>query len=301
MLYKFNAIELDTENFQIKTNGEETPVEPQVFNLIVLLIHNKDRIVSRDEILDSVWKDRVVSDTSINNHIKSARKVLGDDGIKQQVIKTIHSRGYQFIAKTNVDSEPSAREITRETTFKPKRFKSSILTLSIVLVGLFVFMKYYQHTVLTRAVQNIANYQELSYVTFIAQAKRRNELVEMIEQRIGEERDMQYEKYFSYYFDKLDKQEKFVFEQIRAMTGIGLYQNNRKIVDELNKHPKIFKLIKGTKELHKHLSFWINKYHSVFKQRQDMCLLYVGVEDGVPYPADVNKNVKDWLLNNKSN
>lgn len=87
------------------TNGQETAVEPQVFNLIVYLIDNKDKIVTRDEILDSIWKERVVSDTSINNHIKSARKVLGDDGHKQQVIKTIHSRGYQFIADLESDSK----------------------------------------------------------------------------------------------------------------------------------------------------------------------------------------------------
>lgn len=62
-------------------------------------------MVSRDEILDKLWQGRVISDTSINNHIKSARKVLGDDGIKQAVIKTIHSRGYQFIAQIDETKE----------------------------------------------------------------------------------------------------------------------------------------------------------------------------------------------------
>ena len=99
MIYRFNTIELDSENFRLLVDNKETSVEPQVFNLIVLLIENKERIVSRDFILDQIWKGRVVSDTSINNHIKSARKVLGDDGSKQQVIKTIHSRGYQFISQ----------------------------------------------------------------------------------------------------------------------------------------------------------------------------------------------------------
>ncbi len=64
-------------------------------------------MVSRDEILDKVWKGKIVSDTSINNHIKTARKVLGDDGQKQQVIRTIHSRGYQFISETEVRSDIS--------------------------------------------------------------------------------------------------------------------------------------------------------------------------------------------------
>jgi TolB-like protein/Tfp pilus assembly protein PilF len=101
VIYKFNNIELDTEQYRLLVDNKETSVEPQVFNLIIFLIENKETIVSRDCILNHVWKGRVVSDTSINNHIKSARKVLGDDGTKQQVIKTIHSRGYQFVAQLN--------------------------------------------------------------------------------------------------------------------------------------------------------------------------------------------------------
>ncbi len=291
MRYKFNNIEIDTEKFSLVTNEEETPVEPQVFNIIVYLIKNKNKIVSRDELLDNIWKGKIVSDTSITNHIKSARKVLGDDGVKQQVIKTIHSRGYQFIAKV-IDSPDKTK-----STFAPRRFKSNIIVLSIVLMLLFVATKYYQKNELIKSAQRIADYQEISYATFVAQAKRRNELVEMIEARIGEKREMQFEKYFSYYFKKLNEQEKFVFDQIRGMTDIGLYQNNLNIVTELNNHPKLFSLISGTKELQQHLTFWLNKYQSVFKQRQDMCLLYVGVEDAVPYPSKVNQNIKDWLEN----
>jgi DNA-binding winged helix-turn-helix (wHTH) protein/TolB-like protein len=107
MIYRFNNIELDTTNFRLTVDLKEVSVEPQVFNLIVHLIQNKNKIVSRHEILDKVWKGRVVSDTSINNHIKTARKVLGDDGQRQQVIKTIHSRGYQFISETEELSDVS--------------------------------------------------------------------------------------------------------------------------------------------------------------------------------------------------
>ncbi|VAW35076.1 Adenylate cyclase [hydrothermal vent metagenome] len=112
MIYKFNNFELDTDNYRLLTNGEEISVEPQVFNLIVFLVQNKDKTVTRDEILDTLWKGKVVSDTSINNHIKSARKVLADDGVKQQVIKTIHSRGYQFIAETQEPSLNSTRRFS---------------------------------------------------------------------------------------------------------------------------------------------------------------------------------------------
>jgi len=119
MHYKFNNIEIDTEKFSLLTNGKEIVIEPQVFDIIVYLIKNNDKIVSRDDILDNIWKGRVVSDTSITNHIKSARKVLGDDGIKQAVIKTIHSRGYQFIADLESD-------LNGESSFSALKAKSSI-------------------------------------------------------------------------------------------------------------------------------------------------------------------------------
>ncbi|MBL4661828.1 MAG: winged helix-turn-helix domain-containing protein [Alcanivoracaceae bacterium] len=283
MIYKFNKFELNTDNYCLLFDSKEIPVEPLVFNLIVFLIENKDKIVSRDEILDNVWQGRVVSDTSINNHIKSARKVLGDDGLKQQVIKTIHSRGYQFIAKAD------------KSTFKPRKFNSKISIILIVLLLLFFSIKHYQNNELIKTVRAIADYQKVSYATFIAQAGRRNELVAMIEERLGKKRKMQFEKYFAFYFEELNEQEKFVFDQIRAMTDTGLYQNNVKIIEQLNSHPKIYSQIKGTRELQQHLTFWLNKYSSVFTQRQDMCLLYVGVEDGVPYPNEVNQNIKDWL------
>jgi len=292
MIYEFNQFVLDTENFKLTHNNEEVSVEPQVLNLIILLIENRDRVISRDYILENIWKDKVVSDTSINNHIKSARKALSDDGIKQHTIKTLHSRGYQFIADT---------ENTQEKINNPIKNKNPYLLislLSMVVILLFLYIRYDNQNKLKLAVQRIINYQEISYLTFVAQAKRRNELVEMIESRVGKTREMQFEKYFSYYFDSLNEEEMFVFGQIRGMTEVGLYQNNLKVFNELNKHPQILTQIPNSKELQLHLEFWLNKYNSVFKQRKDMCLLYVGVEDGVPYPKDINKNLKDWLKQN---
>ena len=133
MIYRFNQIELDSENFRLLVNNKETSVEPQVFNLIVFLIENKDTCVSRDRILDHVWKGRVVSDTSINNHIKSARKVLGDDGTKQQVIKTIHSRGYQFVAEITNPDKPSSQNTS-------KAQNTTIAKKAMLVIGLIAIM-----------------------------------------------------------------------------------------------------------------------------------------------------------------
>jgi len=136
MLYRFNNIELDTTNFQLFVNSEEVSVEPQVFNLIVFLIENRNKVVSREEIFDGLWQGKIVSDTSINNHIKSARKVLDDDGHKQQVIKTIHSRGYQFILEPEVLIDIHFIK-EKHTNLKPQQKPSKtryFITFSIVFI-----------------------------------------------------------------------------------------------------------------------------------------------------------------------
>jgi len=99
MFYKFRQYSIDVSNFRLLESGKIVAVEPQVFDLIVYLIQNRQRLVSRQEILNALWQEKEVSDTTLSNHLKIARKVLGDNGQLQKVIKTFHGRGYQFIAK----------------------------------------------------------------------------------------------------------------------------------------------------------------------------------------------------------
>lgn len=105
MLYRFNGIEIDLKRYEIREHGQALAIEPKVFDLIIYLIENRDRLISRDELFDKIWAGRTVSDTSLSNHIKSARKILGDNGDLQCVIKTVRSRGYQFIATIQEFSE----------------------------------------------------------------------------------------------------------------------------------------------------------------------------------------------------
>ena len=146
MLYRFNNIEIDTANFHLLVNSEEVSVEPQVFNLIVFLIENKSKVVSRDEILDSLWQGKIVSDTSINNHVKSARKILGDDGKKQQVIKTIHSRGYQLIADVEILSNTNSEIIQTKDNKKPKHSNKPVFITGIISISILIIFNYFWQT-----------------------------------------------------------------------------------------------------------------------------------------------------------
>ena len=98
MRYQSENFILDTDAYSLTRNGINHPIEPQVFDLLVYLIDNKNRVVTREELLDQLWNGRIVSDSAINARLKEARKAVGDTGKQQRVIKTIHRRGYQFIA-----------------------------------------------------------------------------------------------------------------------------------------------------------------------------------------------------------
>ena len=99
MVFQFNQISLDTNQYRLCVSGNAISVEPQVFDLLVYLLENRDRVVSRDELLENLWKGKVVTDAALGVRLKDARRAVGDSGASQSVIKTFHSRGYQFIAE----------------------------------------------------------------------------------------------------------------------------------------------------------------------------------------------------------
>ncbi len=104
MIYRFGAFELDTAKVELRSGNEVCCVEPQVFALLALLVDNRERLVSKDEIIEKVWDGRVVSEAAVASRIKSARKILGDDGKTQRFIKTIHRQGFRFVADARVSA-----------------------------------------------------------------------------------------------------------------------------------------------------------------------------------------------------
>ena len=98
MIYQNPNFSLDTQLYLLERIGEQVEVEPQVFDLLIDLIENRNRVVARDELLDQLWKGRVVSESALTARLKAARKAVGDSGSTQNIIQTIHGRGYRFIA-----------------------------------------------------------------------------------------------------------------------------------------------------------------------------------------------------------
>ena len=102
MIYGFGDFELDLAKFELRAAGQPVNLEPQVFALLALLVQNADRLVSKDEIIEKVWDGRIVSEAAMSSRLKSVRQALGDDGRKQQFVRTIHGKGYRFVADTRV-------------------------------------------------------------------------------------------------------------------------------------------------------------------------------------------------------
>jgi DNA-binding winged helix-turn-helix (wHTH) protein/tetratricopeptide (TPR) repeat protein len=99
MIYRFDQFELDTEKVELRGDGGVIALEPQVFALLVFLLENRERVVSKDEIVDKIWDGRIVSDSAVSSRIKSARQALGDDGVSQRFIRTAHRVGFRFVAE----------------------------------------------------------------------------------------------------------------------------------------------------------------------------------------------------------
>ncbi len=126
MRAEFGDYALDTESLELTKSGEIVEIEPQVFSLLVCLVKNRDRVVSKDELIEQVWDGRIVSDSSLNTRINTLRKAVGDDGKTQAVIKTFPRRGFRFVAELG---EPAQTESATANMVQASSDKPSIAVL----------------------------------------------------------------------------------------------------------------------------------------------------------------------------
>lgn len=95
---RFGEFELDSVAYALRRDGRPVDIEPQVFDVLRYLAERPGELVTREQLLDNVWGDRFISESSLSSRIRSARMAVGDDGNRQAMIKTVHGRGYRFIA-----------------------------------------------------------------------------------------------------------------------------------------------------------------------------------------------------------
>src|SRR5713226_1907139 len=139
MTLGFGDCEIDLERRELWRAKRAVHVEPQVFDLLVYLVQNRDRVVSKDDLIASVWGGRIVSESTLTSRINAARNAVGDSGRKQQLIRTIPRKGLRFIGavQTQVDdntpnqaTDPppdEIRDVSRPALLLPDRPAIAVL------------------------------------------------------------------------------------------------------------------------------------------------------------------------------
>ena len=99
MLYIFEGFALDAGRRELRRGGDLIAVEPKVFDLLVHLIANRERVVSKDDLIAAVWGGRIVSESALTTAINAARAALGDSGEAQRLIRTLPRKGFRFVGE----------------------------------------------------------------------------------------------------------------------------------------------------------------------------------------------------------
>jgi len=100
--FLFSGHRLDIDRRELRRGSEVIAIEPQVFDLLVHLIENRDRVVSKDDLITAVWSGRIVSDSTLTSRINAARKAVGDNGEEQKLIRTIARKGFRFVGEVRL-------------------------------------------------------------------------------------------------------------------------------------------------------------------------------------------------------
>lgn len=323
----FNKFELRLPKKQFFKHGVEHAIDPKIVSLLSILIDARPNLVTKEKLMDALWPDTEVTDWSLSRLISDARKVLEDDGKEQQIIRTIRGKGYAFVVDVDERNDTPVSYSNGDMANLPfanldvaSKHKisspSNIVKIS-VLIGLLIFLSVIawsisksglldysaenelaSHNTLAHRYEIMLSLQKnltLTKTVFIAQVRRRNELGKIMLPNRPDLKTLSWEQRFRVYYAELNDDEKFIFDQIRAMTAGPLYKGNKAILNILSEHPEMYQEIPLLVDLYSHLEIWVNKHTSVFQHREDMPLVYVGVEDGVPFPSEIDHLVSQWL------
>jgi adenylate cyclase len=114
LLYRFENYVLDGNRRELRRDAALLSIEPQVFDLLVFLLGNRERVVSKEDLLASVWGGRIVSESTLASRINAARRVIGDNGQEQRLIRTAIGKGVRFVGP--VQEQPAAGEVVAPST-----------------------------------------------------------------------------------------------------------------------------------------------------------------------------------------
>jgi TolB-like protein len=117
--YLFEDYVLDTDRRELRRNGHFVPLEPKVFDLLSYVINNRERVVSKDDMIAAVWNGRILSESTLTTCINGVRSAIGDSGDEQRLIKTLHRKGIRFVGKVREEESPPQAGPVSDFSDKP--------------------------------------------------------------------------------------------------------------------------------------------------------------------------------------
>jgi len=119
LLFHFANCSLDLERREFRRGDRLVEIEPQVFDLLVYLVRNRDHVVTKDDMIAGVWNGRIVSDSTLTSRITAARKAIGDSGEQQALIRTVPRKGLRFVGDVAESNALSAQELRHPDAEQP--------------------------------------------------------------------------------------------------------------------------------------------------------------------------------------
>src|SRR5579862_464038 len=109
--FRFSNHTLDVERRELRLGRDLIAIEPQVFDLLIYLLRNRDHVVSKDDLIAAIWLGRTVSESTLPSRINAARRAIGDSGEKQRLIRTIARKGFRFVGEVQAQTAGEAAHV----------------------------------------------------------------------------------------------------------------------------------------------------------------------------------------------
>jgi len=146
-IFRFGPYVLNPFQRELKNDDETVEIEPRAFDLLIFLVQNRDRAVSKSELQDVIWPGMIVTETALTRAVMKARKAIGDDAVRQEMIKTLHGHGYRFVAQVAIEeaSTPpasmaavSGRQSESKASREPEPAKSNWRAMAMLAIALLI-------------------------------------------------------------------------------------------------------------------------------------------------------------------
>lgn len=121
MRYFFEDCVLDTDRRELSRGPDVVPTTPQVLDLLGYLIRSRDRVVSKDDLINAIWNGRIVSDAALTTRLNAVRRAIGDSGGQQRLIKTFPKKGFRFVGVVHVEDRCSGIAVISDAPAEPPK------------------------------------------------------------------------------------------------------------------------------------------------------------------------------------